>query len=223
MPLTVPPPRLPPPDGDVARWVSWYEDELGWPVVTAPGEPLLLRTGIRFDVLELPAAAGRAVLRRAGPTGPVALLGRRMRFLVAAGSAEEVPGLLEWLEWGSVGLDLRAVGPGGLIAAPAPPGTASAGAVPSGSAPSAAVLSGAVRAGGAAIWLRPPAPAGERELPAFTGFGGSGIGGRGSAPDLVRLLAAAATECHRDRLIGSALNTNTALSKKRQSQPLAFS
>lgn len=212
MPFTVPPPRLPPqpplPDGSVAQWAAWaawYEAELGWATVSAPGEPLLLRTGLRFDVLELPAAAGHAVLRRIGPTGPVALEGPRMRLLVAAGSAEEVPGLLEWLEWGSVPLDLRAVGPGSLITAPAPPGAAP---------------SGPGQAGGAAVWLRPPAPADEMELtlPAFIGFGGGGRGGCRAAPDLVRLLAAAATECHRARLIA-----NTALSKERQTQPLAFS
>ena len=42
-------------------------------------------------------ATRRAALR----TGPVALRGDRMRLLVAAGSAEELPGLLDWLEWAS--------------------------------------------------------------------------------------------------------------------------
>ncbi|MFI0978472.1 SCO3374 family protein [Streptomyces sp. NPDC021093] len=195
---TVPRPRPAPPVGGIAQWAPWYEDELGWATVTAPEEPVLLRTGLRFDVLELPAAAGHAVLRRIGPTGPVALLGRRMQLLVAPGSADEVPSLLEWLEWGSVALDLRAIGTGGLITAPAPPGTA----------PSAA--------GGAALWLRPPVPGHdwEQSLPVF-----AGIGGREAAPDLVRLVAAAATECHRARLI----NVNTGLPKGRQTQPLAFS
>ncbi|MFD3517825.1 SCO3374 family protein [Streptomyces sp. NPDC058657] len=202
---TVPPPRLPLPGGGSAQWASWYEEELGWATVSAPGEPVLLCTGLRFDVLELPADAGRAVLRRVGPTGPVALQGELMRLLVAAGSAEEVPALLEWLEWGSVPLDLRAIGPGSLITAPAPP---------------LAAPCGPSLAGGAAVWLRPPAPVNGRELPlpVFTGFGGAGREGRGAAPDLVRLLAAAATECHRARLI-----VNTALSKERQTQPLAFS
>jgi hypothetical protein len=183
MALTVPRPRLPLLDGGTAQWAAWYEDVLGWTTVNAPGEPVLLRTGLRFDVLELPVAAGCAVLRRIGPTGPVALTGRRMLLLVAAGSADEVPALLEWLEWGSVPLDLRAYGPGSTMVAPAPPGT---------------VASGPGPAGGAARWLRPPAPGHEREqaLPAF-----AGVGGRGTAPDLLRLVAAAATECHRARLI----------------------
>ncbi|MCX5207426.1 SCO3374 family protein [Streptomyces sp. NBC_00237] len=205
---TVPHPRPALPGDDDAhrtRWARWYEDELGWATVRAPGEPVLLRTGTHFDVLELPAEAGHAVLRRIGPTGPVALLGRRMRLLLAAGSAEEVPSLLDWLEWGSVALDLRATGTGGLIAAPAPPD------------------SGPLPSGGAAVWLRPPVPGheGKRALPAFAGIGGSG-----DAPDLVRLLAAAATECHRTRLTNANakdLNGTTELPKMRQAQPLAFS
>ncbi|CAM5643181.1 hypothetical protein GCM10010329_67390 [Streptomyces spiroverticillatus] len=205
---SVPRPRPSQPCGDDAQralLALWYEEELGWATVHAPGEPVLLPTGRHFDVLELPAEAGYAVLRRIGPTGPVALLGRRMRLLVAAGSADEVPSLLDWLEWGSVALDLRATGTGGLIAAPAPPGF------------------DAPAADGAAVWLRPPMPGcgGTRALPAFAGIGGSG-----DAPDLVRLLAAAATECHRTRLINANdkdLDLNTGLPKMRQAQPLAFS
>ncbi|MFJ2743482.1 SCO3374 family protein [Streptomyces sp. NPDC087440] len=210
---TVPRPR-PPLSGDDAardragRWVRWYEEELGWSTVHAPGEPVLLPTGRHFDVLELPVEAGHAVLRRIGPTGPVALLGRRMRLLLAAGSADEVPSLLDWLEWGSVALDLRATGTGGLITAPAPPHC------------------DPLPEGGAAVWLRPPVPGREGALPAFTGIGGSG-----DAPDLVRLLAAAATECHRVRLLHAHpadanrrdLDVMTGLPKKRQAQPLAFS
>jgi hypothetical protein len=62
-----------------------------------------------YDVLDVPAEAGFAVLDRfpsADSTGPVALRGRRMQFLVAPGGAEELPGLLDWLEWSGVPLDL---------------------------------------------------------------------------------------------------------------------
>nr|WP_308373635.1 SCO3374 family protein [Streptomyces sp. MUM 2J] len=97
----------------------WYEDELGWP--TLPGEPLRLPLGVRFDVLDVPAAAGRAALRRVPADCPVALRGDRMVLLVAAGSAEELPGLLEWLEWGGLPLDLRALGTGAEMGAPPPP------------------------------------------------------------------------------------------------------
>lgn len=213
MPFTVPRPRAPF-QGDGAQW---YENELGW--ATDGGPPVRLLTGLRFDVLELPADAGAALLRRVGPTGPVAV-GRdlvhggggsgeartalRMRLLVAAGSAEELPGLLDWLEWGSVALDLTAHGAGGRMTAPAPPG----GAGPR------------LTAQGTAVWLRSPEPGREVEptLPALAPFGhGIGNGGSGGgAPDLVRLVDAAAAECHRARLLrGNTLRTNT--------QPLAFS
>jgi len=89
-----------------------------------PGSPVRLVTGLRFDVLEVPAEAGFPALRHLGPASPVALHGERMRLLVAAGSAEELPGLLDWLEWGGVALTLTAVGTGGRIIAPAPPGRA---------------------------------------------------------------------------------------------------
>ncbi|MCX5296752.1 SCO3374 family protein [Streptomyces sp. NBC_00193] len=197
-PLTVPLPRVPigsPPTGsatdaaDAAEALaSWYERLLGWPV--AGGPPAQLVTGVRFDVLELPADAGTAVLR--GPcgaaTGPVALMGRRMRFLVAPGSADELEGLLDWLEWGGVALDLAALGTGGRITAPTPPGHL----VGPGESPQ-----------GAAVWLRPPEQGCEALLPALPVAGqGSGPGrGAGAAgPGLVRLVAAAATECHRARL-----------------------
>ncbi|MFS8198942.1 SCO3374 family protein (plasmid) [Streptomyces sp. CWNU-52B] len=98
----------------------WYENELGW--ATVPGTPVHLLTGLRFDVLEVPAEAGYAALRHLGPGSPVAVRADRMRLFVAAGSAEELPGLLDWLEWGSVALDLRATGSGGRVEAPLPPG-----------------------------------------------------------------------------------------------------
>ncbi|MFF3750665.1 SCO3374 family protein [Streptomyces sp. NPDC002018] len=203
MALTVPPPRGPL-DGDLARW---YETELGWAAEAGP--PVLLPTGLRFDALELPADAGAAVLRRIGPTGPVALSGGRIALLVAAGSADELPGLLDWLEWGGIALELTALGTGGRITAPAPPRR------PRG-------VGAGVGAQGAAVWLRPPEPGLEVEstLPALTLGGRGGHGGSGGdAPDLVRLVDAAAAECHRARLSrtsrGNTLRTNT--------QPLAFS
>ncbi|WP_406838272.1 SCO3374 family protein [Streptomyces sp. AHU1] len=97
----------------------WYENELGWTAV--PGSPVRLVTGLRFDVLEVPAEAGFPALRHLGPASPVALHGERMRLLVAAGSAEELPGLLDWLEWGALALDLTAIGAGGSVEAPPPP------------------------------------------------------------------------------------------------------
>ncbi|MGW0330881.1 SCO3374 family protein [Streptomyces sp. NPDC003011] len=83
--------------------------------------PVRLFVGLRFDVLDVPAEAGRAALRHLVAGSPVALQDGRMRFLVAAGSAEELPGLLDWLEWGAVPLDLTMTGEGGVMDAPAPP------------------------------------------------------------------------------------------------------
>ncbi|MFF5706831.1 SCO3374 family protein [Streptomyces sp. NPDC012794] len=190
--VSVPSPRVPSEDGTRA----WYERVLGWSC--AGGPPPQLVTGIRFDVLELPSDAGAAVLRRRVATGPVAVMGRRMRFLVAPGAAEELEGLLHWLEWGGVALDLTALGEGGRITAPVPPGRA-------GESPQ-----------GAAVWLRPPELGCEASLPALPvpgrGTGaGPGLCAEPAGPDLVRLVAAAATECHRARL------------GRRTPQPLAFS
>ncbi|MGW0967904.1 SCO3374 family protein [Streptomyces sp. NPDC002516] len=121
MVATVPVPRRPSDPGDPVDPVCrWYENELGWQAV--PGVPVRLVTGLRFDVLEVPAEAGFPALRHLGPGSPVALHGERMRLLVAAGSAEELPGLLDWLEWGALALDLTAIGADGSIEAPPPPG-----------------------------------------------------------------------------------------------------
>ncbi|WP_406137548.1 SCO3374 family protein [Streptomyces sp. NBC_01089] len=191
MAFTVPSPREPADREPSARTRSgtgsagtdstlrWYESRLGWAALAGP--PVRLLTGVRFDVIDLPSDAGLALLRRAPGTGPVALEGSRVRLLVAAGSADELPGLLDWLEWGGIALDLTAVGAGGLIAAPLPP------------------RARGVR--GAARWLRPPEPGRDVEpsLPVFSRFGE-----QGSAPDLVRLVDAAAEECHRARMVRSA-------------------
>ncbi|MEU9959152.1 SCO3374 family protein [Streptomyces sp. NPDC050982] len=202
----------------------WYENELGWP--TVPGTPVDLPTGLRFDVLDAPVEAGYAALRHLGPGSPVAVRADRMRILVAAGSADELPGLLDWLEWGALALDLRAIGEGRRIEAPLPPGTPTSGTptfgtpAPGTSAPGAPRLTGtpvpvpahtsvqtSVQTSadtaldgsqGAAVWLRPPEPGCEVEpsLPTLSALGG-GVGG---APDLVRLVDTMATECHRIRL-----------------------
>jgi hypothetical protein len=174
---------------------NWYEREIGW--ATTLGRPLRLRTGLRFDVLDVPAGAGIPVLqrmrRRMARTGPVARAGDRVLLLVMAGSAEELPGLLDWLEWGGIPLDLRAHGTGGSIPAPLPP-----------HAPLPAH-----RAREAAydrrwpVWLRPPEPGREVEptLPALTWPSDRAGSQRAHEPvGLAALLGALATECHRARL-----------------------
>ncbi|MER6145128.1 SCO3374 family protein [Streptomyces sparsogenes] len=180
MPLMTPEAAAPATRG---AWAQWYENELGWP--TTGSDPVELLTGVRFDVLELPADAGFAVLRRVPRTGPVAVEGPWMRLWVAAGGADELPGLLDWLEWGDIPLDLTAIGAGGRITAPCPSSRPS-GTTREERGPQEA-----------AVWLRPPEPGGgvEPTLPV------AGFGGDGDAPDLVRLVGAAATECHRARLL----------------------
>ncbi|MGW5461509.1 SCO3374 family protein [Streptomyces sp. NPDC003996] len=191
------------PDGPDARARHWYENDLGW--ATVPGRPLRLLTGVRFDVLDVPAEAGAGALRHLAPGSPVALRGDRMELLVAVGSAEELPGLLDWLEWSAVALDLRVLGAGDAMEAPVPPATGSEEAAWAGSAQ------------GAAVWLRPPGPGGEVEasLPAMPA-----MGREEGAPDLVRLLDTVAAQCHRVRLRRPRAGLPTAC---RRDQPLAFS
>ncbi|MCF3965081.1 hypothetical protein, partial [Streptomyces fuscigenes] len=163
-------------------------------------------------------------------TGPVALSADRSRMwlLLAPGSADEVPGLLDWLEWGGIALDLDALGEGRGIPAPVPPRWP------------------LLAAQGAAVWLRPPgmvrgghlgpepgrgpvssapwAPAGPPALRLAGGAPGAadiGTGGSGGdAPDLVRLVDAAAAECHRVRL---APQLARGIAGGANRQPLAFS
>jgi hypothetical protein len=190
--------RRPLDGGDAVR--EWYESGPGW--ATMPGRPVRLVTGVRFDALEVPAEAGFAALRHLRPASPVALHAGRMRLLVAAGSAEELPGLLDWLEWGDLALDLTATGAGGCIEAPLPPGWAPA-TVPErpANAPGSPSLPpgpiDSLGSQGAAVWLRPPEPGCEVEfqLPTL-----SAMGGAGDAPDLVRLVDTMAAHCHRIRL-----------------------
>ena len=171
-----------------------------------PGDPLRLPVGVRYDVLDVPAEAGHAALRRLAPGSPVALHGDRMLLLVAAGSTEELPGLLEWLEWGALALDLVAIGAGGLMEAPSLPVPHGERAVPPARVSRAAAPCEAgvpptprdrVGSQGAAVWLRPPEPGCEVEasLPTL-----SALGAGGGAPDLVRLVNTVATQVHRVRL-----------------------
>lgn len=216
MTSTVPLPRRPldpersdlPEDPEV-RARHWYENDLGWP--TVPGRPLRLVTGLRFDVLEVPAEAGAAALRHLAPDSPVALWGGRMRLLLAVGSAEELPELLDWLEWGALALDLRVLGAGGLLEAPVPPERAWRGTRPllEESSPADSLQ-------GAAVWLRPPGPGGEVEasLPALPAMGSPK-----GAPDLVRLVDTVAAQCHRVRLRRASARPPAC----RRNQPLAFS
>ncbi|MDT0381817.1 SCO3374 family protein [Streptomyces sp. DSM 42041] len=171
-------------------WREWWEEARG---PTAPGRAPWFELGVCFDALRLPAAAGMPLLARTRSAGPALRAGADMWLLVAEGAAEELPGLLRWLEWGTLPhrAGLAALGAGARM--PAPDG--GAGRTDGGGSPWEA-----------AVWLRPPRPGrdGRLRLPAVSIGRPSAAG----APDLVRLVDAAATECHRALL---------------RRQPLAFS
>lgn len=204
--LTLPLPRRPlDPEDPAGRIRGWYENELGW--ATVPGQPVRLLVGERFDVLDVPAEAGIAALRRPSPGSPAAARGDRIWLLVAAGSAEEVPGILQWLEWGTLPLDLTAIGAGGLIEAPLPPSGR-------GRAAARAGRRAGIRARTTPGQCRgPPSGCGPRGRARSRGLAADdvGAGGVGDAPDLVRLVDTLATHCHRVRL------------RRASAQPLAFS
>ncbi|MET9736284.1 SCO3374 family protein [Streptomyces sp. NPDC006458] len=203
--------------GANARIRRWYENELGW--ATVPGDPVRLPVGLRFDVLDVPAAAGLAALRHLRAGSPVAVYGDRMWLLTAAGSAEELPAVLAWLEWGALATDLVPIGAGATIRAPRPPrpdatmpgpadepftsdrrvggpagSPAAAGHRTPGPTTGSPVRTGSLQG---AAWLRPPVPGYEVEasLPTL-----SALGGVRDAPDLVRVVDTVATQCHRIRL-----------------------
>jgi hypothetical protein len=95
-----------------------------------------LRCGERFDVLRVPEPAGRWALRRllgygqpalmpgpvglepAGPRGVGAETGEACLYFVAPGARQDLPELLEWLDWGGIDLGLDAYGAGERVRAP---------------------------------------------------------------------------------------------------------
>jgi len=110
-----------------AELERWYAERRGWPLERDAQGRLWLPVGMEFDVVEMPAEAGRRALRRligygqaALSPGPVALAGPdRCCFFVAPGARDDLPELLDWLDWGGIDLDLRAHGAGDRIAVPA--------------------------------------------------------------------------------------------------------
>jgi hypothetical protein len=106
---------------------EWYA-ALGRPTRLDSDGRLWLPTGEQFDVVEVPEQAGRNAARRlleyrqaAVSPGPVVLTAPgRCGFLVAPGAREDLPELLEWLDWGGIELGIRTFGPGERIPAPGP-------------------------------------------------------------------------------------------------------
>ncbi|MFD7279288.1 bifunctional DNA primase/polymerase [Streptomyces sp. NPDC059862] len=88
-----------------------------------PGAAVMLPVGRAFDVIEVAEPVGRRSLvrleRMGLPLGPVtATPDGRAHFLVAPGSASQLPALLYRMGWDDPGLDLRGLGPGTYITAP---------------------------------------------------------------------------------------------------------
>ncbi|MFI9819264.1 hypothetical protein ACIHFC_02120 [Streptomyces sp. NPDC052013] len=100
-----------------------------------PDAPVVLPCGVAFDVVSTPAIFGRRMLDRMwdeGPgSGPVAEFRGRMLLFAAVGTAQRLPALLEWEEWGAHGRPhgrtgavppLLCHGPGDAVTVPAPVG-----------------------------------------------------------------------------------------------------
>ncbi|PCG86468.1 hypothetical protein CIB93_08165 [Streptomyces sp. WZ.A104] len=72
-----------------------------------PGAPGVLPCGSAFDVVNVPALFGRRMLEQLwseGPgSGPVASHRGRMLLFAAPGTAQRLPSLLAWEEWGAGG------------------------------------------------------------------------------------------------------------------------
>ena len=108
-----------------------YGSDLGSDTSAEVGGVRRLRCGEAFDVLRVPEPAGRWALGRllgygqpALRPGPVALETDRnggelaCLFFVAPGAKEDLPELLDWLDWGGIDLGLRAYGEGETIPRP---------------------------------------------------------------------------------------------------------
>ncbi|MFJ2603557.1 bifunctional DNA primase/polymerase [Streptomyces sp. NPDC091279] len=76
-----------------------------------PEAPVVLPCGHAFDIVSAPAVFGRRMvdqLWEEGPgTGPVAVLRGRMLMFAAPGTAQRLPSLLRWEEWGVQGHEER--------------------------------------------------------------------------------------------------------------------
>ncbi|MDF3297678.1 bifunctional DNA primase/polymerase [Streptomyces tropicalis] len=99
------------PSGVTAEGAAWLASAGTYPRSTLsfwqerPDAPVVLPCGTVFDVVNVPAIFGRRMLDRLwseGPgSGPVAVHRGRMLLFAAPGTAQRLPSLLHWEEWGS--------------------------------------------------------------------------------------------------------------------------
>lgn len=98
------------PRGVQARWAG------------APTAPVTLPCGTAFDVISMDALFGRRVVGRLwtdGPgTGPVAAQGGRVLLFATPGTAQRLPALLGWEEWGAAAPPLLCYGRGDAVTVP---------------------------------------------------------------------------------------------------------
>ncbi|MEU7582108.1 bifunctional DNA primase/polymerase [Streptomyces sp. NPDC041068] len=91
---------------------------------TRPTAPAVLPCGSAFDVVSVPAVFGRRMLDRLweeGPgSGPVAAHRGRMLLFAAPGTAQRLPSLLEWEEWGPAVPSVLCHGTGDAVTVPPP-------------------------------------------------------------------------------------------------------
>ncbi|MFJ3665379.1 bifunctional DNA primase/polymerase [Streptomyces sp. NPDC090106] len=91
-----------------------------------PDAPVVLPCGTAFDVVSVPAVFGRRMLDRLwdeGPgSGPVAVFRGRTLLFAAPGTAQRLPSLLRWEEFGRTGRipSLLCHGTGDAVTVPAP-------------------------------------------------------------------------------------------------------
>ncbi|MFD9910255.1 bifunctional DNA primase/polymerase [Streptomyces sp. NPDC059063] len=87
-----------------------------------PTAPAVLPCGTVFDVVSVPAVFGRRMVDRLwheGPgSGPVAAHRGRVLLFVAPGTAQRLPALLEWEEWGAAVPSLLCHGAGDAVTVP---------------------------------------------------------------------------------------------------------
>ncbi|WP_351228770.1 bifunctional DNA primase/polymerase [Streptomyces sp. NPDC002133] len=87
-----------------------------------PTAPVVVPCGTLFDVVNVPGIFGRRMLERLwsdGPgSGPVALHRGRMLLFAAPGTAQRLPSLLDWEEWGASVPPLLCHGTGDAVTLP---------------------------------------------------------------------------------------------------------
>ncbi|AEM87475.1 bifunctional DNA primase/polymerase [Streptomyces violaceusniger] len=88
----------------------------------APTAAVTLPCGTAFDVISMDALFGRRVVGRLwtdGPgTGPVAARGGRVMLFATPGTAQRLPALLGWEEWGATAPPLLCYGRGDAVTVP---------------------------------------------------------------------------------------------------------